>query len=436
MLEAAVILALILANGVFAMAEIAVVSANRLRLRSQAEKGDAAAEKAAALAESPIKFLSTVQIGITLITVFSGAFGGAALAGPLSEVLARSALLAPFAYPLALFVVVVLITYLSVVVGELVPKRLALRTPEAVAMRVAPLMTGLSRAASPLVAVLSRSTNLVLRVFGVKEVRQDLVGEEDISLLVEEGLEQGTVEPAEREIIENAFWLGERRVTAIQTPRRHVAWLDARYGVAGLAGLLETDPHSRYLVSDGDIDKIRGTIRVRDLLPQLLRGEEVDLESHVREPLYVPETMPILSLLERFKSSGVHFAVVLDEYGGVDGIVTVNDVLEELVGDVPTAEELAAPAVRRLPGRGWSVAGDLDLEELLDVLEEAGVTADNDAVVEAAEQQVRSVGGYLALRLGRVPKIGDSARLGPLKLTASAADHLSAKRVRVEIESS
>lgn len=433
MLEVVVIFALILANGVFAMSEIAMVSANRLKLRSQAEKGDAAAEKAADLADSPTKFLSTVQIGITLITVFSGAFGGSALAEPLSEVFARIGFLAPIAYPLALFTVVALITYLSVVIGELVPKRLALRAPESVARRVAPLMTGLSRAASPLVALLSSSTNLVLRAFGVTGPRTETVQEEDINLLVEEGLEQGTVEPAEREIIKNAFWLGERRVTAIHTPRRHVAWLDARYGAAGLPDLLENDPHSYYLVSEGDIDEVRGVVRVRDLMPMLLRGEDVDLSRHLRDPLYVPETMPILTLLETFKRTGMHFAVVLDEYGGVDGIVTANDLLEELVGDVPTVEELAAPAVKPLPAGGWSVAGDLELEELLDVLEESGVSVDRAVLETTDEHQVRSVGGYLALKLGRVPRVGDKALLGTsVTLTASAADHLSAKRVRVE----
>lgn len=433
MLEIAIILALIVANGVFAMAEIALVSANRLKLRAQAERGAAGAATAAALAESPTRFLSTVQIGITLITVFSGAFGGAALAGPLSEMFARVQLLAPVAYPLALVTVVALITYLSVVVGELVPKRLALLAPESVASRVAPLMSALSRLASPLVSLLSRSTNLVLRVAGVRDLRQEIVREEDINLLVEEGLEQGTVEPAEREIIQNAFWLGERRVTAIQTPRRHVAWLDSRYGTAGLPDLLESRPHSYYLVSEGELDQVRGVVRVRDLLPALLRGEDVELSEFLREPLYAPATMPILRLLESFKSTGVHVAVVLDEYGGVDGIVTVNDVLEELVGDVPTTEELAAPAIRELPGRGWSVAGDLDLEELLDLVVESGVTVDDAAVPLAFEQQVRSVGGFLAFRLGRVPKVGDSVALGPLLLVTSAADHLSAKRVRVEV---
>lgn len=433
MLEVAIILALIVANGVFAMAEIALVSANRLKLRAQAEAGDAAAGKAAALAESPTRFLSTVQIGITLITVFSGAFGGAALAGPLSEVFARVSFLAPLAYPLALVTVVALITYLSVVVGELVPKRLGLLAPESVASRLAPLMSALSRLASPLVSLLSRSTNLVLRLAGIRDLRQEIISEADINLLVEEGLEQGTVEPAEREIIQNAFWLGERRVTAIMTPRRHVAWLDSRYGTAGLPELLESRPHSYYLVSEGELDQVRGVVRARDLLPGLLRGDVVDLDGFLREPLYAPATMPILTLLETFKSTGIHFAVVLDEYGGVDGIVTVNDLLEELVGDVPTAEELAAPAVKELPGRGWSVAGELDLEELIDLLVEAGVAVDDPSVALALEHQVRSVGGFLAFRLGRVPKVGDSESLGSARLVTSAADHLSAKRIRVEV---
>src|SRR5690606_4561620 len=316
MLEIVVIGLLIVGNGVFAMAEMAVVSANRIRLERQAAAGDAGASRAARLVSEPNDLLATVQVGITLIGVLSGAFGGAALAEPLSVTLSRVGWLEPYAYPVAMVLVVGAITYFSLVVGELVPKRLALTAPEALASRLAGPMLVVSRIAAPLVKLLGASSELLLRLLRVREVEDEPVDEQDISMLVEEGLRQGTVEPAEREIIANAFWLGERRVNAILTPRSSVAWLDVAAGVQGLRQALDERPHSRYLVCAGSVDEVVGYLMTRDLVAQLLEGTTPVLDEHVKQPLFVPETLPTLTLLERFKTTGVHFAVVLDEYGG------------------------------------------------------------------------------------------------------------------------
>ena len=438
MLEILLIALLILSNGMFAMAEMAVVSANRIRLQRRADGGDAGASRAARLVDQPNDLLATVQVGITLIGVLSGAFGGAALAEPLAAVLGRVAWLEPYAYPVALALVVVLITYFSLVVGELVPKRLALNAPEAIAARLARPMTLVARIATPLVKLLGVSSEALLRLLGVTEADEEPVDEQDISMLVEEGLKQGTVEPAEREIIVNAFWLGERRVNAILTPRSSVAWLDVEEGVDGLRRVLAERPHSRYLVCKGSVDVVVGYLITRDLVDDLLAGHTPVLDDHLKQPLYVPETQPTLTLLEQFKTTGVHFAVVLDEYGGVEGVVTLRDLVEELVGEVPSAEDKQAPAVIELGPMSWSVAGSLELDDLEKLIGGSQALTQSLSGVAGGEQgspvpavSVRTVAGLVALRTGQVPRVGDSVTVGEWRLVVTDTDRMRVARVKV-----
>lgn len=438
MLEIALIALLILSNGVFAMAEMAVVSANRIRLQRRADDGDGGAARASRLVDAPNDLLATVQVGITLIGVLSGAFGGAALAEPLAAVLGRVAWLAPYAFPVAMGLVVVAITYASLVVGELVPKRLALNAPEAIAARLAAPMSVVARVAAPLVKLLGVSSEALLRLLRVREVDEEPVDEQDISMLVEEGLKQGTVEPAEREIIVNAFWLGERRVNAILTPRLAVAWLDLDEGLDGLRHALADRPHSRYLVCRGSVDEVVGYVMTRDLVADLLGGQAVDLDKHVKQPLFVPETQPTLTLLEQFKSTGVHFAVVLDEYGGVEGVVTLRDLVEELVGEVPDEEDSHSPAVVELAPLTWSVAGSLELDDLEKLIGAGAAMSSLLAGPSGAEPtgpvpavSVRTVGGLVALRTGQVPRVGDAIVVGEWRLVVTDTDRLRVARVKV-----
>jgi len=438
MFEIVLIALLILGNGVFAMAEMAVVSANRIRLQRLADAGDVGATRAARLVDSPNDLLATVQVGITLIGVLSGAFGGAALAGPLAAALERAEWLAPYAYPVAMGLVVVAITYVSLVVGELVPKRLALNAPETVAARLAGPMVVASRIAAPLVKLLGVSSEALLRLLRVREVEEDPVDELDISMLVEEGLKQGTVEAAEREIIVNAFWLGERRVNAILTPRLSVAWLDVEEGLEGLRRALAERTHSRYLVCRGSVDEVVGFVSTRDLVADLLAGRTPALDDHVKRPLFVPETLPTLTLLEQFKSTGIHFAVVLDEYGGVEGVVTLRDLVEELVGEVPDEEDVQSPAVVELGPRSWSVAGSLELDDLEKLIgtgmslsaQLTGVAGgEPDGLMPAVS--VRTVGGLVALRTGQVPRVGDAITLGDWRLVVTDTERLRVARVKI-----
>ncbi len=413
-----ILLLLTLANGVLAMAEIAVVSANKLRLQQKAESGDANAKRALALSENPNTFLSTVQVGVTLVTVFSGAFGGAALSGPLAEVLARVSWLRDIAQPVAFGIVVVLISYFSIVVGELVPKRIGLNDPEAMAMRLAGVMGFLAALTRPLVLFLGASTNLLLRLLRVKQSGGEEISEEDIDMVIAQGLRAGVIEPAEQEIIENAFWLGERKVNAIMTPRPEVAWLDVGANVRDVLEQVREEPHGRYLVCDGDLDKVVGFVAVRDLFAA---GEaswaELDLRAVVRKPLMVPETLPILGLLNNFRESRTHFAVVLDEYGGLEGIVTLSDILEELVGDILPPGEEEVPEVVELGEGRWRMQGSLHVDDLID---ELGLA--EEVVPEGAGYQ--TLGGLLSDRLGRVPQVADETVWNGFRFVVEEMDGL------------
>lgn len=256
-------------------------------------------------------------------------------------------------------------------------------------------------------------------------------------MMVEEGLKQGTVEPAEREIIVNAFWLGERRVNAILTPRSSVAWLDVEEGMAGLSRAMAERPHSRYLVSRGSVDEVVGYVMTRDVVRDLLEGRTPVLDDYLKQPLFVPETQPTLTLLDQFKSTGVHFAVVLDEYGGVEGVVTLRDLVEELVGEVPDEQDTQTPSVVELGPMTWSVAGSLELDDLERLIgNDTPLTASqtrtaNGEQGSAAPVNVRTVAGLVALRTGQVPRVGDSITVGEWQLLVTDTHRLRVARVKV-----
>lgn len=407
------------------MAEIAVVSANKLRLQQKAETGNPAAARALALAQNPTVFLSTVQIGISLVGIFNGAYGAATLSPALAEMLSRVAFLAPFAQPLAFGLLVILITYLSLVIGELVPKRIALVSPESVAMAVGGFMTGLARGTKPFVHFLGASTNLILRLLRVPIASDEAITDEEIDMVIAQGLRAGVIEPAEQEIIENAFWLGERSVNAIMTPRHDLSWLDISAVDADLLELVRDEPHGRYLVCDGDIDKTVGYVAIRDLLATALEGKPTDLSAALRKPLFVPETMPILGLLEAFQKGGVHIAVVLDEYGGVEGLVTLTDILEELVGSTMVAGEGELAEVEVVEDGRWMVSGGTHIDDVLNIL---GLPDD----LLPPEPGYHTLGGFMAERLGRVPQANDEVHWAGFGFRVENMEGLRVDRVAVQ----
>lgn len=410
--EIGIVLLLILFNGVLAMAEMATVTSRQARLQQRADQGDAGAKAALQLAQEPNRFLSTVQIGITLVGILAGAFGGATLASKLSDALGDT-FLDPYSDFLGVAIVVASITYLSLIVGELVPKRIALRHSEAIASILARPMKMLATIAAPLVAVLSFSTEVVLRLFGIKAEEGTRVTEEEIRLLIGEGREAGVFEQAEEEMVERVFKMGDRRVSDIMTPRPRVTWLDLDDGEADNLRKASESGYGIYPVARGDLDQLVGMVSVRDLWQRSARGESPSLEAVVRPAVFVPETKQLLGVLEDFKRSGAQAVMVVDEFGGTQGLLTLTDVLEEIVGDInDEGEPTEALIVRRSDGT-WLADGMLEFDDFLDAFEREEPDDIPDVV---------TLGGFVMTLLDRVPQAADTLEWEGLKLEVMDMD--------------
>jgi putative hemolysin len=390
------------------MSEIAVVAARKVRLQQRAEEGDEGAQRALDLAHDPEKFLSTVQVGITLVGVFAGAYGGNRLAEPLGARIAQVPQLAPYADNIALALVVTVITVLSLIVGELVPKRIGLNSPELIASWVARPMMVLARIGGPIVAFLTGATNLVLRVFGIKGEAEPNLTEDEIKALISQGAETGAVGITEENIVQRVFQLGDQRVSAIMTPRPDIEWIDVDAGEEELREFLASHSHTQFVVCHGGLDEVLGIVRSADLLPLAFKGARIDLRSLTREALFVPDSMPAVQLLESFRGSHKHVALVMDEYGAVEGLVTVTDLLTAIVGDLPAdASEAAGSFVSRADG-SWLVEGSAAMEE---VMAHFGL----DPLPEDEKGAYQTIGGFVMARLGRVPKAADQFEWGGMK---------------------
>lgn len=398
LIDLLIILGLILLNGFFALSELAVISARPARLRMLAKAGRRGAETALRLTEDPSRFLSSVQVGITLIGIFAGAYGGATLSGPLAERMAEIPLLAPHAASLALGVVVAGLTFLSLIIGELVPKQLALAHAEPLAAWVARPMSLLARVSAPVVWLLDVSTRMVLRLLGQQAAVRDKISDEEIHAILAEASEAGVVERSEHAILQRVMRFADRPVEAVMTPRPDMVWVDADTDEAGLLHLLQSTPHARLPVCRGELDELEGVVLVRDLLIQRMEGRALDLRSVMRPPLVVQEGMRALSLLEHLRHASVPIAFVVDEYGSLQGLVTAMDILAALAGE--TAETLgpANPMVVRSEDGSYLLDGGLPLDELAELL----------GLVDAGEfRGFHTLAGYVLHNLGHLPKIGE-----------------------------
>jgi putative hemolysin len=401
LVEILLILLLILVNGVFAMAEIAMVSARKPRLEQRAEEGDAGARTALELSKTPNRFLSTTQIGVSLVGVLSGAVGGATLAERFAPVIGTIPILAPYQHAIALVLVVLVITYFSLVLGELIPKRLGLNDPERVASRISGLMKFLSRLASPVVHLLSLSTDLGLRLIGAHPSTEPLVTEEEIRLLLEQGAQTGIIQAAEQDMVESVFRLGERHVDALMTPRTELVWLDLDEPLENNLRIIQESPHSRFPVAQGSLDNVTGVLATKDLLGQHLAERPIELRSLVHPAQFVPETTPALKVLEMFKQSGMPVALVIDEFGGLQGMVTLTNILEAIVGDITQDGQPFEPqAIQREDG-SWLFDGLLQIDEFKDIL-------DVSSLPEEDRAGYQTLGGFVMNQLGNVPKSGDA----------------------------
>jgi len=399
--EIAIIFLLLIANGVFAMAEIAVVSSKKARLRRLADQGNGNARIALELAESPNRFLSTVQIGITLVGIFAGAFGGATLAAELAGPIGQIAYLAPYADKLAFGIVVAVITYFSLVIGELVPKRFGLSNPEGIAMRVARRMNWLAKFAGPVVSFLSGSTEALLRLLGFKPEKEVAVSEEEVRVMMQEGVRAGAFNQVESQIVHSALELDQLPVHEIMTPRPKVIWLNQDDPHDQIWHKIVVSNHSHFPVYAGNRDHTVGVVSVKAIYANLAAGVGVQLKDLMLPPLIVPESQTVLQLVETFKQSGKHIALVTDEFGSLVGLVTLNDVMEAVVGEFPSQGERAKPEARKRDDGSWLIDAMIDLAAVEQAL--PGFRFGGEA-----NTAYQTLAGFVVKTLGRVPKEGET----------------------------
>ena len=404
-MEIVILLMLFVVNGLFSMSEIAVVSARRARLQHLANEGNHRAATALALAREPSNFLSTIQVGITFVGIFSGAFGEATLSRELAQTLAAVPSLAPYSDALALTIVVVAIAYFSLIIGELVPKRLALQNPEMVASLTAAPMRLLSKIAYPIVALLSHSTDLVLRMLGAANPRQSPVSEDEIRVLMEQGARAGVFEQYEKRLVHNVLLLDERSIVAEMTPRLDVVFVELNDPLELNLRKIADSRHSRFPVCRGGPEHIVGVIHAKDILARQVAGQAVDLAACMLEPLYVPETLTCIRMLETFKSSKLHIALVVDEYGDFQGLVTLNDMLEAIVGDLSDSLEDGEQMIVERSAGSWLVDGMLDTIDLKEFLDVSELPGEDDNVYH-------TLGGMMMIQIGRIPQTADAFEWG------------------------
>lgn len=367
MLIAILVLAfLIVVNGIFAMSELAVMTSRHSRLQSAAGAGSKGAAVALSLSREPTRFLSTVQVGITLVGVLAGALGERALSDDLEPVVARIPWLEPWSEPITLVLVVLIITYFSLVVGELVPKRIAIAHPEAVAIAIARPLNALSIIAAWPVRILAVSTDAILKVFRIRARSGDDVSEDDVRALIVRAASTGVFTPQEHRLFQRIMRAGDLQVRDLMVARRNIIWIDESEPIDAVRVLVGTSPHSHFPVCRGDLDHCVGVVHVKDLIAYgLIAGRDFRVTTVAHAPLFVPETMPALRLLDQFQSTKVHIAFVVDEYGGTQGMLTLNDVTQAIVGDVSREGEAGLPVMLRRDDGSWLVDGRLPISDLL-----------------------------------------------------------------------
>ena len=399
-MEIFLLLALIVFNGLLAMSEVSLLTAKRARLSALAANGKKGAGLALKISEDPTQFLSTIQIGITSIGLLSGIVGESIFAGPLSLSLQSVGVPQQIADIGSTVVVVIIVTYIAIIVGELVPKRIGQSNPETIASIAAAPMLLLSKITKPFVLLLSASTNALLRLFGIGRHKQATVTEDEIEAILEEGSLAGLIEQQEREMVKNVFRLDERQLGELMVPRSDIVYVNLQATDAENLEKIAESVHSRIPVCDGGLDQIVGVLTAKYVLAGVARGGKLSLRDNLKEPLFVPETLTGMDLLERFKRSGTHIAFVVDEYGELEGLVTLQDILDSLVGDVGQEHQEEQMAVQREDG-SWLLDGALPIPELKDLL---GL----ESVPEEDKGRYYTLSGMILLILERIPNTGDS----------------------------
>jgi putative hemolysin len=403
--EIGVILLLLLLNGFFAMSEMALVSSKRSRLQALAEQGKSGAKSALALLEDPTTFLSAIQIGITLIGLVTGVYSGATLAAPLADQLLVLGVPASYAHEISFTIVVILVTYVSLIIGELVPKRVALSHAETLAIHVAPIMRVFAKTMAPGVWLLRSSVNFVLKILPVSSGPQAAVTEDDVRALVAEGTLAGVFLASERRLLEGVMALADRKVGSIMIPRQDLIWLDIEEPIDELWQQAKDSGHARFLVARGKLDSLLGMITLANLSEAMHRGH-LDTERDLEPPLHIPDSITVLQLLDQFQRSSTHLAVVTDEYGDIEGITTPIDILKAIAGELPELGSRERPEAQRRSDGSWLIDGHMSIEELQRLLGRRDLVG----------RDYHTVAGFVLARLGRIPKAGDTLTWRDLKI--------------------
>lgn len=399
-MEFLIILVLIIISGIFSLAEMAIVSVRKHRLHKLAQENDTNALIALELSKNPNRFLSTTQIGITLVGIISGALGEATMTNSLSKILQHVPYINLYSKQISFILVIIIITYLTLIIGELVPKRIALHSPEKIARIIAKPMDFLSRIAGPFVSILSLSTDLLLKIFRIKTNPKNQVSEEEVRLLIKEGTEGGIFEIAEKNIVERTFRLSDRHVNSLMTPRKQIVWISVDNTFTTIKNKIAKKTHAFYPVCKNNLDQVVGIVRTETLLTNFLVNEKIKIENLIHKPLFIPANTPALKVLELFKQSGIHMALIVDEYGMIEGVISLTDILEAIVGDIPEILDDEPREIVRRDKKTWFVDGLLSIEECREYFSIKRIPGEKT-------NTINTVGGYIMHRLGRIPKTGD-----------------------------
>lgn len=404
-MEIFILLVLILINALFVISEIALVSARKSRLEHQAERGDERARKALELANNPEKFLSAAQIGITLIAILTGVYSGERFARYLQPGIEKIELLKPYANTISTTIIVVIITFLSIIFGELIPKRIGLLRAEKIAKSVAGPMNAFAKITHPFVWLLNRTSNLFFRIFNIKRSKDDAVTEEEIKTLIGEGTEAGTIDEAEQEIIERVFHLGDRNITSLMTHRSDIVWFNLDDNEDKIKEKILQETHSAYPICDGTIDNIKGVVSIKDLY---VSPDSTLFKDIMRPALFIPENNSPYQVMEKFKESKIHSAFIVDEYGSILGLLTLNDILEAIVGDIPQPN-VADYEIRKREDGSYLVDGQIPFYDFLTRFEKT-------EWMNEGEHDFDTIAGFILHELERIPKTGDKLEWKDFKI--------------------
>jgi putative hemolysin len=415
---------LIVANGIFSGSETAIISSRKVRLEQLSKRGNLKARLALKLANSPSSFLSTVQIGITLIGILTGTVGGATISEPLKALLQSVPFLQNYSEPLSIGIVVSILTYLSLVIGEIVPKRVALNNPEQIACTVAGPMRQLSKITSPVVHLLGFSTDFCLKILGIKASDEPPITEEEIKVLLEQGTQAGMFEAAEQEMVSRVFRLADRPIKTLMTPRTSIAWLDIEAPLEENQTEIVESSYSRFPVGEGSLDNCLGILRVKDFLTAHLSGQFTNLRNILQTPLFVAESTRVLNVLELFKQTGTHIALVTDEYGGIEGLVTLNDVIEAIVGNLPNDNEISDPQIVQREDGSWLLDGLLSIDDLKTIVQKESLPNEEDGYYQ-------TLGGFVMAFLGKIPSSGEHFEVENLRFEVMDMDGVRVDKVLV-----